>query len=364
MFDKLSACKRILLHVFWIQPSLLFNVTSMVNHTSATENVTRCHLQDFNFNFIAPESSPVNHLDAVYEVQVLTCLLNAIVAVVATLTNGCIVIAIVRTPSLHSPSNFLLGCLSLTDFLTGLVVQPAVVVTSVLMARSRDDKANIEIHLNNACTAFTFYLFVTTILSSMTVFSLTAISVDRYLALRLHLRYKELVTVKRVAIVEAVFLCGSIAVTVTLMFNQTVAVLTLGVIGLGICIPASFSAQMRVFIIVRQHERKVAENIELKSRLQDQQVTVTEIAKVKKNSRTVLLVWAVLFVCVGPLLGASFAFAVKGFTVDVNKALNISVTIMYINSSINPFLYGTRISGIRQAVLRLLRRSGNENQTP
>ena len=42
---------------------------------------------------------------------------------------------------------------------------------------------------------------------------------------------------------------------------------------------------MRVFVIVCQHERKVVENIELRSRLQGQQVTVTEIAKVKKNSQ-------------------------------------------------------------------------------
>ena len=42
---------------------------------------------------------------------------------------------------------------------------------------------------------------------------------------------------------------------------------------------------MRVFVIVCQHERKVVENIELRSRLQGQQVTVTDIAKVKKNSQ-------------------------------------------------------------------------------
>ena len=106
-------------------------------------------------------------------------------------------------------------------------------------------------------------------------------------------------------------------------------------------------AQMRVFVIVRQHERKIMENIELRSRLQDQQVTASDIAKVKKNSRTVLLVWAVLLVCVGPFLGATIAFIVKGLTVDVNIAFNIGVTIIFINSSINPFLYGTRISGIR-----------------
>ena len=49
--------------------------------------------------------------------------------------------------------------------------------------------------------------------------------------------------------------------------------------------------QIKVFVIVRQHERKVVEDIILSSRLQDQQVTVTDIAKVKKNSRAVLSMW-------------------------------------------------------------------------
>ena len=164
------------------------------------------------------------------------------------------------------------------------------------------------------------------------------------------------------AIVEAVFLCGSIAGVITVTLNQTVAAVTFEIVGFVICIPMSFSAQMRVLAIVRQHERKVVENIELKFRLQREKVTASDIAKVKKNSRTVLLVWAILFVCVGPFLGACIAFAVKGFTADVNKAFNISVSIMFINSSVNPFLYGTRISGIRQAVLRFLRKSRNENQ--
>ena len=328
----------------------------MVNISSPLPTAPSCHLQDFNFHFIAPGSSPKKHLDAVYEIQVLTCLLNAIFAVVATLTNGCIVTAIVRTPSLHSPSNILLGCLSLTDFLTGLVVQPSVVVVSALMARSRDDIANIEIHMTNVCTAFTFYVFVTAILSSMTLLNLTAISVDKYLALRLHLRYRELVTAQRVAIVEAVFLCGSIAVAVILMFYQTISAVIAGIVGAGICLPISFVAKMNVFVIVRQHERKIVQDIMVSSRLRGQQVTVADISKIKKNSRTVLSMWAVLFVCVGPFMGAIIAFAVKGFTVYVNMAFNISVTIMFINSSINPFLYGRRISEVRQAVLRLFSR--------
>ena len=122
-----------------------------------------------------------------------------------------------------------------------------------------------------------------------------------------------------------------------MMFNQTISAVIVGIVGVGICLPTSLVAQIKVFVIVRQHERKVVEDIMLSSRLQDQQVTVTDIAKVKKNSRTVLSMWAVLFVCVGPFLGAITAFAVKGFIVYVNMAFNISVTIIFINSSINPF---------------------------
>ena len=106
----------------------------MMNFTSAKANGPYCHLKVFKW--IVPASNPTKHLNAVYEIQLVTCLLNANFAVLTTLTNGCIITAIVRTPSLYSPSNFLLGCLSLTDFLTGLVVQPAVVVVSALMAQT------------------------------------------------------------------------------------------------------------------------------------------------------------------------------------------------------------------------------------
>ena len=85
--------------------------------------------------------------------------------------------------------------------------------------------------------------------------------VDRYLALHLHLRYRELVTTQRVAIVEAVFLCGSIAVAVTMMFNQIISAVIAAIVGAGICLPTSFVALMKVFVIIRQHERKVVEDI-------------------------------------------------------------------------------------------------------
>ena len=75
---------------------------------------------------------------------------------------------------------------------------------------------------------------------------------------------------------------------------------------------------MRVFVIVRQHERKVVENIELRSRLQGQQVTVTEIAKVKKNSRTVLLAWAVLYALVRSWVRVSLLL-LKGLQLMLTK---------------------------------------------
>ena len=55
------------------------------------------------------------------------------------------------------------------------------------------------------------------------------------------------------------------------------------------------------------------------------------------NSRTVLSMWVVLFVCVGPFMGAIIEFVVKGFTIYVIMVFNISVTITFINSFINLF---------------------------
>ena len=55
---------------------------------------------------------------------VVTCTLNAIFSLVTCMSNGVILPVIRKTRKFHSPSFILLFCLSLSDFLVGVICQP------------------------------------------------------------------------------------------------------------------------------------------------------------------------------------------------------------------------------------------------
>lgn len=165
--------------------SLTQNVT---NITATEENgIDRDVLSCYHFNIV--HFSLVDISPGWY---IFSCVLNVIFSVTAMVANFLVLAAIRRTPTLHSPSIILLLSLALSDLGVGLIVHP--LFFAQMLGKVTRNKAvfceagiTVEITANTLC-----------VISLLTV---TAVSLDRYLALQLHLRYKELVTIKRVVIV-------------------------------------------------------------------------------------------------------------------------------------------------------------------
>ena len=124
--------------------------------------------------------------------------INYFLSITATLGNTVILFALNKESSLHPPSRLLYRCLALTDLLVGIISQPVLAVYFTLLVIA--DNYWIKICVYVASTgALTF-----TILSAVSMLTMTAISVDRLLALSLGLRYRHVVTLKRV---RALLLC-------------------------------------------------------------------------------------------------------------------------------------------------------------
>ena len=128
-------------------------------------------------------------------VQVLNCILTIPTSLTASLANLLVVISIWRTPSLHTPSNVLLVSLSLSDLGVGLVSQPIFLAFSIVKIKGLADMFCSSTH---ALSVSGFCL------SGASLLTLTAISLDRFIAIHLHLRYSEIVTVKRVTVIVIV----------------------------------------------------------------------------------------------------------------------------------------------------------------
>ena len=96
---------------------------------------------------------------------------------------------ILKNRSLHSPSNTLLGCLAVTDLLVGSLVTLLNILTKLGEMVNKEDIYCVAGVMNS----FTGYTSGT-----LTFLILALISVERYLAIQLHLRYATLITIKKI----------------------------------------------------------------------------------------------------------------------------------------------------------------------
>ena len=122
------------------------------------------------------------------------CVFNAYLSYTATMLNIVAIYAIRKTSSLSKNLKTLLLSLAVSDLGVGLLAQPMFVVH--LMDSKQNNETNESYNaMHIVCLIPTnFFIYAS-------LFSVTALCADRFLAIHLHLRYRELVTYKRIAIV-------------------------------------------------------------------------------------------------------------------------------------------------------------------
>ena len=127
---------------------------------------------------------------------------NIFRSITTFLGNFLILVALNKESSLHPPSKLLYCCLATTDVLVGLVSQPLYATYWISLVREnwslcRYAGDGIQISSYTLC--------------GVSLLTLTAISVDRLLALLLGIRYRQTVTLKRTCIMTATFWILSVA---------------------------------------------------------------------------------------------------------------------------------------------------------
>lgn len=282
--------------------------------------------------------------------SIVFSVLSLITAACAILGNGVVITAIWKTPSMHTPSNILLLCLAVTDFLTGIVSQPA--IAAFLISRMVGS-------YDSYCKAHTTSFVAGYFLSGTSFFTLTAVSVDRFLALHLHLRYKEVVTVSRVLKAELVFMV--LVIVITLMpfytrfdlFEQLVAcVMIFGVIFNTLAYASILRTIMRHQAAIRSELRTCAKF--------NGGSSIPDIKRIKKSSRTMIAIFVLFSFCYLPNLSVTTALIFKKSHVmgrTLRTAYEFSIFMVCVNGSLNPAIYCFRISEFRRAVCKLIGRN-------
>ena len=267
--------------------------------------------------------------------------LNIFLSITSFLGNVLILAALRKESSLHPPSKLLLRSLATTDLCVGLITQPlfATYFMSVV-----NEHWNICRYLLAACFTTSFICCLVSLLT------LTAISVDRLLALLLGLRYRQVVTLKRTYVVVFTFWVVSTVFSTMQFWNFLITTWNACIV-ISLCLVTSIFSYTKIFLTLRHR---------MQNQVQDQaqqpnQANQLNISRYRKAVSTSLWLQLTLVACYFPD-GLVVVFVTNSeLTTSVYLAWGYTFTLLLLNSSLNPILYCWKIDEVRQAVKDTIR---------
>ena len=263
-------------------------------------------------------------------------------AINAFLGNTLILVALHKETSLHAPSKLVFRNLATTDLCVGLIVEPLFVTYLISNLKERWTICRYVF----AVVSITGY-----ILCSVSLFTLTAISVDRLLALLLGLRYRQVVTLKRIYRIVVVSWVVSTAGATTLLWNKLINS-WYDCVGVAICVFTSVFSYTKIFLTLRHNQIHAQGNV---NQGQPSETAQLNLARYKRTVSSALWVQVAVVVCYLPFAIEEVLRVQRGVTSNIMVARFYSATLVYLNSSLNPILYCWKIREVRQAVKDTIR---------
>ncbi len=267
--------------------------------------------------------------------------LNIFLCVTATVGNFLILFALKNVSSIHPPTKLFFRCLAVTDLCVGLIVQP--LFTTEIISRI------IKMNMNLLFNIFKVYSALGFIFGGVSVLTSTAISVDRLLALLLRLRYRHVVTLRRVRVVITCFWLIGISSGLLWVWRRDSALMEASVV-LILCPVTSIFCYTRIYLKLRHQQAQVQNNVPRGQ--QNGEGIPLNIARYKKTVSSIMWVQLALLACYVPWAIAAVRFANR---IEHDVAWLATETFVYLNSSLNPILYCWKIREVKQAVKGTIR---------
>ena len=260
---------------------------------------------------------------------------NIFLSITAILGNIIILVALRKVSSLHPPSKLLFRCLATTDLCVGLITEPLSVVYWMSLTYEKWKLCRY---------AYASYFIVSYTLSSVSLLTMSAISVDRLLALLLGLRYRQVVTLWRTYVMVVIFWVMSAIVSILFLLNPLIPT-WYGYIIIPLSLVTSITSYTKIFSKLRQVQRHVQQE-------QPSQPTPLNIERYRKVVSSALWVQCALVVCYLPF---SIVRAFLRYSKTYQFMIAVAATLIFFNSTLNPFLYCWKISEVKQAVKETIR---------
>ena len=198
-------------------------------------------------------------------------------------------------------------------------------------------------------------------LLAVSILTSAAISVDRLLALLLGLRYRHVVTLRRVRVVVAWFWFfavsnASLFCVTSILFHDKLELASWWTLRAFIIISIIVStfSYSKIFFTLCHQQAQVQGHVHTgqSSRVR----SVLNIARYKKTVYSVAWIQFAMLACYGPFIVRAFfvKFGNVDYSTDIRIADEFFLCLVFLNSSLNPVLYCWRIKDFRQEVKNII----------
>ncbi|XP_078384597.1 adenosine receptor A3-like [Oculina patagonica] len=266
--------------------------------------------------------------------------LNIFLSITAAVGNALIIFALKNVSSIHPPTKLFFRCLAVTDLCVGLITQP--LYAAYIMSPKIKMNVNVLYYANQICGASSYILCAVSGLTS------TAISVDRLLALLLRLRYRHVVTLRRVRVVITCVWLIAASCGLFRVWRRDMAIAA-AFVGLILCLATSIFCYTKIHLKLRHQQAQVQNNV-LHGQ-QNGEGNPLNIARYKKTVSSIMWVQLAFVACYVPW-GIVTVLHVNGIERDVYW---LTETLVLLNSSLNPILYCWKIREVKQAIKGTIR---------
>lgn len=269
-------------------------------------------------------------------VHVLSCPLTVIL-------NLLVMVAVkVKSRLRANKSNILLATLASTDFVAGLFVQPIFIAKSIATLLDKP--------FRQVCLLLAVTRGITCCLSSVSLFHLTLISSERFLAINRPFAHINLVSSSRLLFASALTWPVAIISHISLVSqNPAVSIYASNLLNL-----------VAVLLILFCHVAVFRETFRHKKRIAALQVTQEErenFKKEKKAYKLTAIIFAALILCFlsSVVLRIIIFKGVSEMSKDTAQIIgDLSLSVILLNSFLNPIIYSLRMKQFRDSFRELL----------
>ena len=260
--------------------------------------------------------------------------LNIFLSIAASLGNVLILVALHKVTSIHPPTKLLFRSLAVTDLCVGFIAQPLHVIEIISI------NCTVLYDVDKLRESLGF------VLCGLSITVSTVISVDRLLALMLGLRYRQVVTLRRVRTVIISFLLVTASLGLIRVFWRKRIFYFVGLVSAMLCLVISVFSYAKIFLRLRQHQAHVQDHVHDQAQPNGGGIPLN-IERYKKTVSSIAWVQLALVACYVPF-GIAVVLWVRN---TISRMVWLSTgTLVYFNSSVNPFLYCWKIREVKEEV--------------